>query len=1136
MALTDISKHAETVEGFINELAEAFRKKRWIKILSLIGIAFALLLNPTSVEYGVKFLNFRKPDWYSYLVWGIITGIFFVAAFFIAVLSKKEEKIAPLPPISIIKGLYPYTNTKEDADWFARLQRGNILQDCLRLCAGEDSFAILSGDSGAGKTSFLQAGLCPNLERQGLRPIYVKLTDNSPLDSICQALNRDSENPISDDQHSLLECLRKATQVDAHPIVVILDQFEQFFTHNKSKASRKLFIQQMAEWYKQSRSLPVKILISIRGDFENRLNEFRREMKYALPPQNNLSLEKFEPQEAAQVISVIAGEAKIELDAGFVDQLTKYELADGEGTVSPVDIQILSLMIERRKSSEERAFDLKAFQKLGGVEGLLERFLNKVIVARGTDARRQTAIKVMLALTEQNVRVGALSLRDLKEKLRGDISAGEVEETVSWLARGDVRLIMAIQEKNIILYELAHERIIPPLRRLAFREITDIERAQQALDRRVNEWIGNNRARRYLLTFREWRKIKRYLTVVTSGTQKEQKKEFISRSSRRFMIMGSSYAIISILGFGVYIGYEMWWRRPETQMHYAQKRLVELSNRNKGIQATSDASLLLPFLEAAEEQELSKELWVRLTALRHREKTYAIEHLAAAYGKMPRTNKVEAGLNRVRQIADGILQEVRDNRPEEDSKVGTLLILESLAKVYSNLPETSEISLNKVLEATNEALRQEGAYGMQERTYSSLAEAYGQLSKPEEAIKGLNKILEGMKISRLPPTEQAKILHSLAKAYDRLPRTNEVEAAQNRVRHATDNVLQLLIEYRLDNGMHSYLKGYALEVLVKTYGKLPTTNEVRIGLNRIWRMTNNLLDEADRMPKIVEADGLTSLARVYSELPETDKAVGGLDKVLERAGSLTTPNEQADLLGSLAELYGKLPMTREVEDRLDRLRQKADALLQSKNLTSSTESYAAARLIRVYSELPEAEKALKLDEILEISKRLEPAAQTEVLKELTEAYGELSETDKAVNGLDKVQMVTAKIDPAAQIIVLIPLANEYTKVSRNEKAVRVLTEAQHAANELTSDDRYSNSRSSTLTKVAVLYARLHRWKESSDAARSIGNEVVEMEALTAILIIWKMRGSMQNNKDPLKEIFSDHRASLFKRRAVSSSI
>ena len=40
-------------------------------------------------------------------------------------------------------------------------------------------------------------------------------------------------------------------------------------------------------------------------------------------------------------------------------------------------------------------------------------------------------------------------------------------------------------------YELAHERLIPALRRLAGRELSAADQADDLLDRRVDEWLGN---------------------------------------------------------------------------------------------------------------------------------------------------------------------------------------------------------------------------------------------------------------------------------------------------------------------------------------------------------------------------------------------------------------------------------------------------------------------------------------------------------------------------------------------------------------------------------------------------------------------------------------------------------------------
>jgi hypothetical protein len=639
----DISKKRDAAESFISSLVDDFRNKRWTRILSLAGVLSILFLNPIAISIGLNFLHLKPPNWGtspSYLyVWLIVTSSFFVSAFIVVLLTKKwQEPGTEATTISIIKGLLPYT--KEDAEWFAKLQRQDILHECMNFCLGSDSsLGILSGESGAGKTSFLQAGLSPNLEKQGQCPYYVKFTDSPPLDTIRQSLSLTAEEPTSEDSQSLINLLRRAIQDDGRPVVLILDQFEQFFAHNKTKPSRKLFIQQMAEWNKQRGSLPIKILISIRGDFADRLTEFQKEMEYTLTLHSNLRLEKFEPREAASVIGVIAREAKIELDEDFVKEMTKHELANREdGTVSPVDIQIFSWMIDGQKSSEERAFNRKAFQKLGGVEGLLERFLNRALNARETDARRQSAIKVMLALTDQNVRAGALSLKNLKEKLKEVVPDSDIEEAVSWLARGEVRLITSIQQKNVMLYELAHERLIPSLRRLTFKEITDVEKAQQNLDRRVNEWIGNNRSQRYLLTLREWRTIKRYSALIILGPQKDQKKEFVSLSKRRFVKLGVSYTAISFLGLGGYVGYRSYERSRDRQMHYAKTRLTSLLRVVTDPDATKDAALLLDSI-GAEDKELSDAIWKSINRRTINNRLKVLSPVVKAYGQLGQWKK-----------------------------------------------------------------------------------------------------------------------------------------------------------------------------------------------------------------------------------------------------------------------------------------------------------------------------------------------------------------------------------------------------------------------------------------------------------------------------------------------------------------
>ena len=153
----------------------------------------------------------------------------------------------------------------------------------------------------------------------------------------------------------------------------------------------------------------MKILICIRGDFLDRLNELQKAMAYSLSPMQSFRLERFEPDQATEVFCFLAEKERLDHDRKFITEIIRQEMADSEdGLVSPVNIQVLAWMIVGRRLRGDRAFNRATFQKLGGVDGLLERYLTRALSARETETRRQAAIKVLLTLVdlERNARAG----------------------------------------------------------------------------------------------------------------------------------------------------------------------------------------------------------------------------------------------------------------------------------------------------------------------------------------------------------------------------------------------------------------------------------------------------------------------------------------------------------------------------------------------------------------------------------------------------------------------------------------------------------------------------------------------------------------------------------------------------------
>ena len=101
------------------------------------------------------------------------------------------------------------------------------------------------GESGVGKSSFLQAGILPQLAKEESRDrgIYIRFSNRDPIETICQTLVKELEiSETSIDHQNLLEIFSLAVKSSDKPLILIFDQFEQFFVHCKQKSDREPFI------------------------------------------------------------------------------------------------------------------------------------------------------------------------------------------------------------------------------------------------------------------------------------------------------------------------------------------------------------------------------------------------------------------------------------------------------------------------------------------------------------------------------------------------------------------------------------------------------------------------------------------------------------------------------------------------------------------------------------------------------------------------------------------------------------------------------------------------------------------------------------------------------------------------------
>ncbi len=808
-SLAAIQKSVEGLLKFLRWIAELIATKNWFALLGLLIIFIYCLFAPPELNIlnivgkgghsGWLAGVFRTqaevqgqaqlPSWYLPGFVLVELGLI-ISALAIAVRSMPKPdggELGDLAERKAIKGLRPFN--REDAAIFAKLQRVQSLRDCLEsITSSTFRFGILMGESGCGKTSFLQAGVWPQLTKEEATHygVYVRFSDQEPIRTIAKALAEQLELPLEwliPDQSAhtlsgdgqaegrsnlasqvtspLLALLSQAVESTNKPLVLLLDQFEQFFAHYKRPEQRRPFVQGLAEWYRRPDPLPVKILVSIRSDLMYQLDDLHQALGYALGPQEVVQLKKFTPEQAASILGVIAKEETLAFDRKFVIDLADEELANREdGLISPVDLQILAWMIDRQIGAEMRAFNRIAFQKFGGVEGLLQRFLERTLQARVTQSQRQSAVKVLLALTDldRQVRAGALTTPALIQKLKGTVKPEEAKEAVNWLARGDVRLITPQDQAGEVGYELAHERLIPALMQLAGRELSAADKANQLLDRRVNEWLGNQRQSRYFFGVRELWRIERQLPYIVWGPKRRQKEQLLRLSRRRVYGGAAGLALVVLIAAG-FSG--VWFYTPWGQMQQVRGQLLgHLDNAGSAKAAmvavafakqgewrkaldiyqthviqedrdissfVQDIARFLPYFKAGQ-TELIKNFPLMLKEIESdRYKSEALSAIAAAAGELNEPTRAADTLEKAITAAEAI----ESDRYKSEA-------LSAIAAAYDELNEPTRAAdtLEKAITAA-EAIDD----WYKSEALGAIAAAYGELNDPMRAADTLQKAL-----------------------------------------------------------------------------------------------------------------------------------------------------------------------------------------------------------------------------------------------------------------------------------------------------------------------------------------------------------------------------------------------------------
>jgi hypothetical protein len=402
--------------------------------------------------------------------------------------AQMYQHLAPrvTPPDQPYKFLYAFEI--EDTDiFFGRDTASEAFHQTLL----RDYLTILHAKSGAGKTSLLNAGLSPRLIGEGRLPVYARAYDD-PVRAIKQAIAPPSSGPWPEllprlDLHEFLGLACAHLSRQTRELVVILDQFEEFFIFWPERDHRQPFIDALADCY-DDKSLPVRFIIALRKDYYSDLADFQKRIPTIL--YNEYRLDTMTREEAQDAITgpVAKLGRPVTYEQDLLDTLLD-DLARGEPVRSAAEgielphLQIICTRLYKTLAEDETVITLASYKKLGRAEAVLGGYLNDVLdqlPGRGGAIARE----VLKELVSSEATKRVLSYAALAARV--EAGKDKLDDVLTRLV--DARLLRRDEVAGEVTYEMAHEYLIEEIKKWIDQADLVFKQAEELLAREMENW------------------------------------------------------------------------------------------------------------------------------------------------------------------------------------------------------------------------------------------------------------------------------------------------------------------------------------------------------------------------------------------------------------------------------------------------------------------------------------------------------------------------------------------------------------------------------------------------------------------------------------------------------------------------
>jgi tetratricopeptide (TPR) repeat protein len=404
-------------------------------------------------------------------------------------------------------GLRPYS--EEDAPFF--FGRDKAREHIITNLKAK-RLTLIFGASGVGKSSVLRAGVAyklrrlaqKNLDEKGepeFAVVVFKDWAGDPVaglttcvqQAVCQALGEPALEPMAQSD-SLADTLRAWAEQLHGDLLIILDQFEDYFRYHEGEDGRNGFADELVRLINRS-DLRVNVLISIRDDAVSKIKRFRENRFFS----NLIEIEHLDRESATAAIKepidqynrfYAASNQRITPEPGLVEEVLRqlWELrtkrrSSGDGgdrvltkktdTTAPtmrIEAPVLQLVMTRLWEEEIRSgsttLRLATLNRLGdakmsGAEKIFEMHVTQVM-EKLSESEQAIAARIFGYMVTSSGDKSARSASDLAELAERDKQ--ELVQLLEKLAHGDSRVLSVLAPRGAeseSRYEIFHDVLGP---------------------------------------------------------------------------------------------------------------------------------------------------------------------------------------------------------------------------------------------------------------------------------------------------------------------------------------------------------------------------------------------------------------------------------------------------------------------------------------------------------------------------------------------------------------------------------------------------------------------------------------------------------------------------------------------------